>query len=81
VEPGSSGFRRIELRGDRLESVGHVAPIVAPGGSGEEPVDASLNELRALGSHQTIGSGGTLNRIVEVVLSAELTELVADVLA
>jgi len=29
--PVSSGFRRIELRGDRLESVGHVAPIVAPG--------------------------------------------------
>jgi len=26
----SSGFRQIELRGDRLESVGHVAPFVAP---------------------------------------------------
>jgi hypothetical protein len=26
----SSGFREIELRGDRLESVGHVAPFVAP---------------------------------------------------
>jgi hypothetical protein len=28
--PISSGFRTIELRGDRLESVGHVAPFVAP---------------------------------------------------
>src|SRR3954454_24694408 len=26
----SSGFREIELRGDRLESVGLVAPCVAP---------------------------------------------------
>jgi len=28
--PVSSGFREIELRGDRLEYVGHVAPFVAP---------------------------------------------------
>src|SRR5665811_2394280 len=28
--PVSSGFRQIEPRWDRLESVGHVAPIVAP---------------------------------------------------
>src|SRR4051812_49182320 len=28
----SSGFRDIELRGDRLESVGRVAPFVAPAG-------------------------------------------------
>ena len=26
----SSGFREIELRGDRLESVGHLAPFLAP---------------------------------------------------
>ncbi len=28
--PVSSGFRKIELRGDRLESVGHLAPFLAP---------------------------------------------------
>jgi hypothetical protein len=27
----SSGLREIELRGDRLESVGHLAPFLAPG--------------------------------------------------
>ena len=26
----SSGFREIELRGDHLESVGHLAPFLAP---------------------------------------------------
>jgi hypothetical protein len=42
----SSGFRQIELRGDRLESVGHVAPFLAPGKSAEAPPLSLLGPQR-----------------------------------
>ena len=38
----SSRFREIELRGDRLESVEHVAPFVAPG---RLPMEAAMGDL------------------------------------
>jgi hypothetical protein len=38
----SSGSREIELRGDRLESVGHLAPFLAPGSTRHDPAGTSL---------------------------------------
>jgi hypothetical protein len=64
----SSGIREIELRGDRLESVGHLAPFLAPAGllaiSSQHhrrvagPVTASAFDLDpATGDNPAVGLG------------------------
>jgi hypothetical protein len=41
-----SGFREIDLRGDRLESVGLLAPFLAPGSSYSPPIAHGGNRLQ-----------------------------------
>jgi len=58
----SGGFRAIELRGDRLESVGHLAPFLAP--------DSSAG-IAAIGGG-TVADRGDTNRLPAV------SELIED---
>jgi len=65
--PVSRGFRAIELRGDRPESVGHLAPFLAPDGSAR---------ITAIGDG-AVADGGDANRppaVSELVEDAVRTD-------